>query len=501
MKPPVIRKSDLTHPPQRERGITMVLVAIAMVAIIAMAALSIDVITLYLAKEEAQRSADAGALAAARLISLSGIMGDPTNSTNLWPQICGGPASPATQAAQAVALQNLVGGIAMTPPTVTYSAGSGGAIASNPDCSAVFATAPAMGVNPMVTVQIRQTGLPTFFSRIWGNSGNTVSATATAEAFNPSNSGSVTNQRAPGTITPVQPRCVKPWIVPNLDPLNPSNCVANCKSFVSPSDGSITNPGISLNGGNATGVIGETFWLTPDCKHAGATCSLRAPAPQPNFYPTGAIRTYLQQPPNLQYLPGAAPAVNPVAVPNCSTGSLYEEAIGGCDQSTIYQCGVQSSPTPNYVDLSENPGAGTNDTMNGVMCLIHQEDTTTLTSPNGQDTLSPFSAPSAYPFQLLTGSDNPLVGAGLAGNAPITSSNSIVSLPIYDYPTNPINPAGTSPVTIVGFLQVFINAVDQYGNVDVTVLNVAGCSNGTGDPVGSPVTGSSPVPVRLITPP
>jgi hypothetical protein len=53
----------------------------------------------------------------------------------------------------------------------------------------------------------------------------------------------------------------------------------------------------------------------------------------------------------------------------------------------------------------------------------------------------------------------------------------------------------------VGFLQVFINAVDQYGNVDVTVLNVAGCSNGTGDRVGSPVTGSSPVPVRLITPP
>ena len=33
----------------------MVLVAIAMVAIIAMAALSIDVVTLYLAREEAQR--------------------------------------------------------------------------------------------------------------------------------------------------------------------------------------------------------------------------------------------------------------------------------------------------------------------------------------------------------------------------------------------------------------------------------------------------------------
>jgi len=47
----------------------MVLVAIAMVAIIAMAALSIDVVTLYLAREEAQRSADAAALGAARVLS------------------------------------------------------------------------------------------------------------------------------------------------------------------------------------------------------------------------------------------------------------------------------------------------------------------------------------------------------------------------------------------------------------------------------------------------
>jgi len=53
----------------------------------------------------------------------------------------------------------------------------------------------------------------------------------------------------------------------------------------------------------------------------------------------------------------------------------------------------------------------------------------------------------------------------------------------------------------VGFLQVFINGVDQYGNVDVTVLNVSGCSNGGSQPVGSAVAGTSPVPVRLITPP
>ena len=67
----------------------MVLVAVAMVAIIAMAALSIDVITLYLAKEEAQRAADAAALAGAQVISLSGLTGDPTNDTSNWAAICG----------------------------------------------------------------------------------------------------------------------------------------------------------------------------------------------------------------------------------------------------------------------------------------------------------------------------------------------------------------------------------------------------------------------------
>ncbi|HWJ48492.1 MAG TPA: hypothetical protein VNS62_12615, partial [Candidatus Udaeobacter sp.] len=68
---------------------------------------------------------------------------------------------------------------------------------------------------------------------------------------------------------------------------------------------------------------------------------------------------------------------------------------------------------------------------------------------------------------------------------------------IYDE-TTPISAGTITPVTFVGFLQVFINAVDQYGNINVTVLNVAGCSN---DATGTPVAGSSPVPVRLITPP
>ena len=65
----------------------MLLVALAMVAIIGMAALSIDVITLYLAREEAQHSADSAALGAAKVLSLSGITGDPTNVSGNWGHI------------------------------------------------------------------------------------------------------------------------------------------------------------------------------------------------------------------------------------------------------------------------------------------------------------------------------------------------------------------------------------------------------------------------------
>jgi Flp pilus assembly protein TadG len=497
MRPPAVRRLCPSQSP--ERGITMLLVALAMVAIIAMAALSIDVITLYLAREEAQRTADAAALAAARVISLSGITGDPGNATSLWSQICG-PSGTATQVAEAVVQQNSVAGAAVVVPsiTVTYSAGSSGTISSFADCSQLSST--AFGVNPMVTVQIKQTGLPTFFSRIWRqNTSNSVSATATAEAFNPSNSGDVGNGST-GTIIPVQPRCIKPWVIPNRDPMNPAPsssggkyCDLNggssggppCQHFVDTSEGSIMHPGISLGGGNTNGVIGERFSLVPDCQYSGSSCAQRTlPSPRANL---GESTHILADLPNLEYLPGLV-GTTITAVPSCAVGSsTYQQAIAGCDASTNYQCGAQNQ---NTIDLGENP-AFSGDTTNGAKCLIREDDPTE-SQPDGQDTL----VLSPYPFQILAGSGNPL--SALAGK-PISISNSIVSLPIYD-DTKLLAGTGTTNVTFVGFLQVFINSVDQYGSLDVTVLNVAGCGNGS-SATGSPVTGSSPVPIRLITPP
>jgi Flp pilus assembly protein TadG len=482
MKKPLIHRSRVRHP---EAGITMALVAVAMVAIIGMAVISIDVVTLYLAKEEAQRSADAAALAAARVLSISGITGDPGNSTSNWGAICG-PNGVAKQQAQAVAIQNFVG--TQTPPTVTvtYSAGTNETMgAATNDCTSLSNS--AFGVNPLVTVQVSQTGLPNFFSRFWNRSGNNISATATAEAFNPSGSYGMGNQ-TDGQVIPVQPRCVKPWVEPNLDPQG--------GKFVDPATGAIQHPGISLDGTGATGVIGEKFWMVPNCNHGNPNNCVPMGPSQAN-YPSS---TFTPGPPNLLGLPGQT-GTTVTAVPSCSGGDQYEEAIEGCDSPANYQCGV---PNANVVDLTKhNPGV--NSMTDAIQCLTNQTDATNVTSSSGQDylkTSGSFGVPANYPFQILAGSSNPL-GAGFVGT-PITSSNSIVTVPIYDetaagVPNPPPGNAKTN-VTFIGFLQVFINAVDANGNRLVTVLNVTGCGNGT-NATANPINGSSPVPVRLITPP
>ncbi len=63
---------------KRERGQTLALVAVSLVSLLAMAALSIDVISLYEARAEAQRAANAAALAGAQMIAESGITSQST---------------------------------------------------------------------------------------------------------------------------------------------------------------------------------------------------------------------------------------------------------------------------------------------------------------------------------------------------------------------------------------------------------------------------------------
>lgn len=474
MKRPFLQRRPRPESLSNERGVTMALVAISMVAIIAMAAWSIDLVTLYLARQEAQRAADAGALAAARVISVSGITGtaDPDTDSSSWTSICGANGS-ATQAAEAVAGQNAV---ASNVGNVTVRYGTSAGFVT--DCSTLGTV---FAINPLVRVQV-QFSVPTFFSRTWGYRAESVSATATAEAYNPSHSNAYSNGATTGDVIPVQPRCVKPWMVPNLDPYG--------GPFVSITDGSISNPGI-VNGGS--GVVGETFTLWSTCSATTPCNSLTTP-PTTNVPLTGLPAK------NLQYWPGQINSSS-LAVPSCATAGSggvaeYEPAVAGCDQTTIYHCGVQSSSlvssnTYNRVDFSENPAGGAGDTATALACSLTGQTSVPL---SGQDILDTTN----YPFTITTQGSNPLK---IPSGTKITASNQIVSFPIYDSTQSfDFDVPNVSAVTIVGFLQVFVNSVDSNGYISVTVLNVAGCGNGTGPAPDTAVTGSSPVPVRLITP-
>ena len=182
-----------------ERGVTIVLVALAMVTILAMAALSIDVVTLYVARSEAQRAADAAALAAAKMFVTSGFtswqLGDP-NSNTVQDKVCitGGPgaAAIANKQAEEVADRHQIAG---QPATI----------------QSINCNFRAAGENPEITATVQRTDLPTFFGRIWGPRVINASASATAEAYNPSGSSSI----------PIQVGSVKPWLVPNCDPTAP----------------------------------------------------------------------------------------------------------------------------------------------------------------------------------------------------------------------------------------------------------------------------------------
>src|SRR5205085_3386257 len=87
-------------------------------------------------------------------------------------------------------------------------------------------------LNPRVTVVVQSATSPAFFSRIWVVS-NTVTATATAEAYNPS-----------GRTLPVQLTNVKPWFIPNCDPGGGDGpCNGASGYFINPVDGTIKNNG------------------------------------------------------------------------------------------------------------------------------------------------------------------------------------------------------------------------------------------------------------------
>jgi len=448
-----------------QRGQTMALVAVSMISLLAMAALAIDVVTLYVARGQAERGADAAALAAAKVLADSGVTTDPSNVSpdNIWRNAC----NLATQEADVVAAQNLVAGQSPTPAVSFPNAPSG-------DCSGTPGPTSTFGTNPQVTVSLRVTGLPTFFARIWSRATNSVSATATAEAYNPSNSFNVNLN---GTV-PNAPRCVKPLLLPNCDPDQTSHGGSGCNGgtydrFIDTAAGTITNPGDQ----SAGGVIGETFILSPTTS-CSSSCSVPTVTPGP--------------PPQVTSYPVTLPNGGYVCPGNCSvalpSADNFENDLACCNSSTL-QCGETGPVIYSSFASTEARDAG--------QCLIHetvqnyQPNCLTTLDQDCLDTSSP-------PFIMRAGASNPLVGkatgAGVAVGDIISTSDSMVSLPIYDSTAG----APMSNPTIIGYLQVFMGDVDSTGKVTVTVLNIAGCGTST-SPSASPISGAGPtIPVNLI---
>jgi hypothetical protein len=247
-------------------------------------------------------------------------------------------------------------------------------------------------------------------------------------------------------------------------------------------------------------MIGQSFDLVSDCKNLILPCMLNDNPPGiPPLHSTAQVEYVpaLVTPNSANVCPTSVGACNS----SCLGASSYELSVECADVNVYSYPNCGSGGTPATWDNTVNPGGAAGASATGAQCLIH------ATGPGftQQDTLALGLWPAA-PMQITGGtcSANPAVL--------VANSSSIVTIPIIDnnYPANNF-PASGQPLTVVGFLQAFIKQVDTGsgvagapppGSINITVLNIAGCSptnNGANPVVGG--SGTSPVPVRLITPP
>lgn len=430
------------------------LVAVCLFALIALAALAIDLTTLYVARGEMQRAADAAALAGAKAFVDSGVTTSNTTDPN-YANLEGLAQNMGTQFINALLAQNQVGGTtAVLVGTPVFD----------------FTTHPG---NPQITVTLQRTDVPTFFARIFGPKLVTVQATSIAEAYNsslPPGGG--------GNMPPVAPSCVKPWMIPNVDPQHGN------MQFVSAA-GAIVNPGIYPNG-----IIGEAITLVGDCTPLGAACVPIA-LPPASMVPAAG---------ELYYLPAQLSAATG-SCPSCAGGTDFEQSSACCDtgNSGQYACG-QSEPGV-IMDLTTNILTAT---ASSVECLI---GATSYGFGAGQDAigLGTGAQPPADTFGnfLASNGNDPIeirAGGPPHSGQLVTTSPSVVTLPIYDNTAGlPLVGQLLGPAKIIGFMQAFVEQSSSSGNVQIYVLNVSGC--GTNVNTGlTPVSGGgvSPVPVRLI---
>ena len=426
-----------------ERGISLAFVVIAIFALLGMAALAIDLATLYVGRAQAQRVADAAALAGAKTLVASGMTADPANTQGSWATIC----AQAIAQAQGIGSQESIGGA--PPASVTPCFPNGGSCSTA--CPSATAIGTGFGVNPKVSVTVQSAPMPLFLAKIWGNSTATVEATGLAEGFNPS-----------GTNIPVASKCVTPWLLPNIDP-------SNGEWIFDPVNGPIMN-NEPTTPGDPEGVVGRSIQLVTGC--VGGCGS-----------PSVPVRV-VGPPMKLTYYPLDLP--NPATTwPSCSPvgATTYQTNITSCNPTPL-ACGQT-------VNLSATATLAGNIAGNE-QAMECRTGATGAGLGKNQDTLDV----SNYPFEIDAGGTH----NGVTTGTQISTSRSVVTIPVYgSWPSGGPYTAPASPVTILGYVQAFVNS-SSGGNPTITILNISGCSatarSSTVPPVG--LNEGSPVPVRLI---
>jgi len=462
-----VRRNRKISGRKNQQGVIITLVAVFMLFVIgAMAALSIDEVTLYTARSEAQLAADAAALAGARVLANSGM----TSASSA--AVGDNAVTLALAVATQVAASSMVGGRNLNP-------GASPCVAGQEICVNIPETGVDFVANPHVTVQVQRADLPTFFARIWGTTQVKVAASATAEAYNPSSLAGT----AGGPGLPIAPMCVKPWLLPNIDPSNPPNPI-----FVAAS-GALAP--------TATNLLG---WKTPA---AGGTGRLKTECSVANGGTADCLAASANAPTVWQYYPGTTdpatgsfPAPSATSCTGCTGFTDYQRSIAGCVQTPISCNSLVNVDTNAYGTRDTETGTAVNTLTHSTGGGGDRVDAAVATPPAGTE-----------PFQFLAGAENPIVLSGaMADRTDVMLSDSLVTVPVIDT-TTVWPPAAYPQVQIIGFVQLFLNptgaAAPASGHIHTQVINLVGCGDGAGGATGQTIlgNGASAVAVRLISPP
>jgi len=434
------RRRPLDRIRKRERGQTIFLVVVALVVVLGMAALAVDVTFFYVAHSQAQKAADAAALAGAKAFVTSGFtswqLGDPA-SGGAQALVCNGTNGLADAQAKAAANQNKIAGVPAATVTTTCNFAAG---------------------NPQITVTLGRNNLPIFFGRVWSRAAVQVSATAKAEAYNPS-----------GQSVPIAVGSVKPWLVTNCDVPPLGNC-----HFLDPANNyAIVNTPL---------LVGTTIRLQQFQLNGALPVALLP----------GVLSTFFPLITTLNPTPASCPSSS---APSCGTvnsgGPGYFETVA-CANSVRLQCGPAAPQGVSAYTLVAPP------TDQATLCLTHADD---FGANRGQDVFN--SLGPGFPETIEGGFNNP--NSSLRGALNISRSDSVVTVPLWDGSLNPLCLLGVCPINIIGFMQLGITQVTKptVGGISVVVveavvLNLSGCGAATGGGTVVAGGGVSPVPVRLV---